>query len=253
MLNNMKKLTVWILLLAAVFNTSTANAATVRLAVATNFTDAMKQIAAAFEQDTGHKTKVSYGSSGKLYAQIQHGAPYDVFLSADTEKPDQLAHKQLAIISSRFIYAQGQLALWAPGATSNIQSMLKAGKFKHLAIANPKLAPYGIAAVETLKAMGIFTALKSKLVQGENLGQTYQYVHSANAQLGFIAYSQLIKTGHTHGNDFWIVENKWHSPIQQAAILLTQGKNNDAATAFMRYLTRKKAKAIIQSFGYTTP
>lgn len=248
----MKKLTAW-LLLAVVFNTATANAATVRLAVATNFTDAMKQIALAFEQDTEHTTKVSYASSGKLTAQIQHGAPYDVFLSADTEKPEQLALKQLAIPNSRFTYAQGQLVLWAPGATSNIQSMLKSAKFKHLAIANPKLAPYGIAAVETLKTMDVFTTIKPKLVQGENIGQTFQYIHSGNAQLGFIAYAQLIKTGHTKDNDYWIVEDKWHSPIQQTAVLLTRGKNNAAAIAFMRYLKSTKAKSIIQSFGYSTP
>lgn len=245
-----------IAMVAVALTTPIAKAATVKLAVATNFTDAMKQIATAFEQDTGHQSKVSYASSGKLFAQIQHGAPYDVFLSADTDKPVQLAQKQLAIGSSRFTYAQGQLVLWAPGlslVTSNIQSTLSEAKFAHFAIANAKLAPYGVAAMETLKTMGVYQTLKPKLVQGENIGQTYQYIHSRNAQMGFVAYAQLIKTGHHKGDDYWIVDNQWHAPIEQTAILLTQAKNSDAAKAFMRYLQSPKAKAIIKAFGYNTP
>lgn len=258
MTNKIRRLHHWLAsgLLLILLNSTSAHAELVKLAVATNFTDAMQQIAQAFEQATGHKTSIAYGSSGKLYAQIQHGAPFHLFLSADTDKPHQLAANKLAIPSSQFTYATGKLVLWAPGAAlvnTDIQSLLTKGDFSHLAIANDKLAPYGKAAIETLAAMGVDQALKQKLVKGENIGQTYQYIRSGNAQLGFVAYSQLMKDKQTQQHDYWVVDAGLHAPIQQDAILLNKGEHNKAAAAFMAYLTSDKVKAIIQSFGYGTP
>lgn len=252
------KINLWLTIHALFISIFAANACaeTVKIAVATNFTDAMKQIALAFEHDTGHQTKVSHASSGKLFAQILHGAPFDVFLSADAAKPAQLVTDQLAVNDSRFTYALGKLALWAPGHTLNhadARALLSSSQFSHLAIANTKLAPYGIAALQTLNTMDLYTVLQAKLVQGENIGHAYQYIASGNAELGFIAYSQLIKRRQAENTDHWIIPETMHSAIQQDAVLLTRGKNNAAAIAFMRYLKTKKAKAIITSFGYATP
>lgn len=253
------KKTYWLVVYAFVtclLSTHTC-AETIRLAVATNFADAMNQIAWCFEQETGHQTRISYGSSGKLYSQITHGAPYDVFLSADADKPTRLINNRFASREHSLTYAIGKLVLWSPKRVvnkANASRLLTNAQLTHIAIANAKLAPYGVAAIETLKTMGVYTTVKPKLVQGENIGQAYQYTASGNAAIGMIAYSQILKPGHQKiDTDFWVIPESMHAPIRQNAVLLNHAKNNAAAKIFMRYLGSEKAKTIIRSFGYTLP
>lgn len=229
-----------------------AMAAEVNVAVAANFTAPMKQIAAEFEKDTGHTAVLAFGSSGKFLAQIKNGAPFQLFLSADDEKPAQLVKDGLTVADSRFTYAIGTLVLWSakPGFVDPKGEVLSKGTFAKIAIANPKLAPYGSAAVEVLTKLGLLTALQPKFVQGENISQTYQFVSTANAELGFVALSQVMKNGKITTGSAWIVPGKQHSPIRQDAVLLATGKDNAAAKALMSYLKTEKAKSIIRSYGY---
>lgn len=229
-----------------------AMAAEVNVAVAANFTAPMKQIAAEFEKDTGHTAVLAFGSSGKFFAQIKNGAPFQLFLSADDEKPAQLVKDGLTVADSRFTYAIGTLVLWSakPGFVDPKGEVLSKGTFAKIAIANPKLAPYGSAAVEVLTKLGLLTALQPKFVQGENISQTYQFVSTANAELGFVALSQVMKNGKITTGSAWIVPGKQHSPIRQDAVLLATGKDNAAAKALMSYLKTEKAKTIIRSYGY---
>lgn len=230
----------------------TAAAAEVQVAVAANFTAPMQAIAAAFEQDTGHKARLAFGSSGKFYAQIRNGAPFQVLLSADDEIPARLEREGMAVAGTRFTYAIGRLALWSAqaGRVDARGDVLKQGGYAHLAIANPKLAPYGKAAIETLTRMGLLDGLRAKLVQGEDIAQTQQFVISGNAQLGFVALSQVMKDGRVRGGSAWIVPGKMYAPIRQDAVVLAAGKNNPAAAALMNYLKGDKARAIIKSYGY---
>ncbi|MDD2273092.1 MAG: molybdate ABC transporter substrate-binding protein [Desulfuromonadaceae bacterium] len=229
-----------------------AMAAEVNVAVAANFTAPMKQIAADFEKETGHKALLSFGGSGKFYAQIRNGAPFQLFLSADDEKPAQLIKDGLAVADSRFTYAVGTLVLWSaqPGLVDPKGEVLSKGSFNKIAIANPKLAPYGSAAVEVLTKQGILTTLKHKFVWGENIAQTFQFVSTGNAELGFVALSQVMKNGKITTGSAWVVPGKLHSPIRQDAVLLATGKDNTAAKALMSYLKTEKAKTIIRSYGY---
>lgn len=229
-----------------------AIAAEVNVAVAANFTAPMKQIAVEFEKDTGHTAVLAFGSSGKFLAQIKNGAPFQLFLSADDEKPAQLVKDGLTVADSRFTYAIGTLVLWSakPGFVDPKGEVLSKGTFAKIAIANPKLAPYGSAAVEVLTKLGLLTALQPKFVQGENISQTYQFVSTANAELGFVALSQVMKNGKITTGSAWIVPGKQHSPIRQDAVLLATGKDNAAAKALMSYLKTEKAKSIIRSYGY---
>ncbi|HEY4744572.1 MAG TPA: molybdate ABC transporter substrate-binding protein [Desulfuromonadaceae bacterium] len=229
-----------------------ALAAEVNVAVAANFTAPMKQIAADFEKSTGHKVVLSYGASGKFYSQIKNGAPFQLFLSADDEKPVQLEKDGLTVPGSRFTYAIGTLVLWS--AKQNYVDakgeVLSKGHFAKLAIANPKLAPYGQAAIETLTKLGLLAAVQPKFVQGENISQTHQFVATGNAELGFVALSQVMKDGKITGGSSWIVPARLHTPIRQDAVLLSNGKGNPAAEALAAYLKSDRVKALIRTYGY---
>ena len=230
-----------------------AFAGEVQVAVAANFTVPMQKIAAEFEKDTGHKAIVSAGATGKFYAQIQSGAPFEVLLSADYTTPAKLEKEGMAVPGSRFTYAIGKLVLWSakPVFVDDKGNVLKEGNFSHLALANPKTAPYGAAALEVLKNLGLLDTLSPKFVQGENIAQTLQFVATGNAELGFVALSQVQKDGELTGGSAWFVPSKLYKPIRQDAVILSKGKGNEAATALTDYLKGDKAKAIIKSFGYT--
>ena len=229
-----------------------SHAAEVSVAVAANFTAPMKAIAAEFAKDTGHQAKPSYGSSGKFYAQIKNGAPFQMLLSADDETPAKLVQEGMAVADSRTTYAIGTLVLWSaqPGYVDAKGEVLKKGQFNKIALANPKLAPYGKAAVEVLTGMGLLDTLAPKFVQGENIAQTWQFASTGNAELGFVALSQVMKEGKIASGSGWIVPAKLHTPIRQDAVILTNGKGNPAAEALLKYLKSEKAKAIIKSYGY---
>ena len=240
------------LLLAALAVSTTALADEVQVAVAANFTAPAKQIAADFEKDTGHKVALSFGATGKFYAQIKNGAPFEVLLSADDTTPAKLETEGAAVAGTRFTYATGRLVLWSikPGYVDDKGEVLAKGDFRHLSIANPKLAPYGAAAVEVLAAMKLIDLVQPKFVQAENIAQAYQFIASGNAELGFVALSQVFKDGRLGEGSAWIVPAKLHQPIRQEAVLLEMGRSKPAAEAWLRYLKSDKAKAVIKSFGY---
>ena len=241
----------WISSLLPALLAATAMADEVRVAVAANFAAPMEKIAAEFARDTGHKAVLSSGATGKFYAQIRNGAPFEVLLAADDETPARLERENLA--GSRFTYAIGRLALWSPkpGYVDPQGEVLKNSGFRHLAVANPKLAPYGRAAREVLEKMALWQPLQPRLVLGESIAQTWQFVASGNAELGFVALSQ-IKTGDGEPpGSFWIVPQTLHAPIRQDAALLAKGK--PAAEQLMKYLKSDKAKAIIRRYGYELP
>lgn len=229
-----------------------ARADEVLVAVAANFTAPMQKIAAEFEKDTGHRARPAFGASGKFYAQIRNGAPFQVLLSADDETPAKLEREGLTQPGSRFTYAIGKLALWSakPGFVDDKGEVLKIGRFNKLALANPKLAPYGSAAVEVLNGLGVLGAIQPRFVQGENIAQTWQFVGTGNAELGFVALSQVMKDGRISSGSAWIVPAHLHTPIRQDAVILTRGQGNAAAEALMKYLKGAKAKAIIKGYGY---
>jgi molybdate transport system substrate-binding protein len=224
----------------------------VNVAVAANFTAPMNVIAAEFAKDTGHHAKPAFGSTGKFYAQIKNGAPFQMLLSADDETPAKLEKEGLTVAGSRFTYAVGTLVLWSakPGFVDDKGVVLRKGGFNKLALANPKLAPYGKAAVEVLTGMGLLESLTPKFVRGENIAQTYQFAMTGNADLGFVALSQVMKDGKVSSGSAWIVPGKLHTPIRQDAVILASGKGNAAADALVKYLRTDKAKAIIRSYGY---
>jgi molybdate transport system substrate-binding protein len=227
-------------------------AAEVSVAVAANFTAPMQKIARDFERESGHKAVLSFGSTGSLYAQIKNGAPYQVFLSADDKAPQKAEEDGLSERGARFTYAIGKLVLWSKKADFGDKKgeILKSGRFERIAIANPKLAPYGAAAEEVIQRMGLTEALKGKLVQGENITQTHQFIATENAALGFIALSQVYADGMIKEGSAWIVPASMHAPIRQDAVLLKTGKGQPAAEALIQYLKGKQAQAIIRSFGY---
>ena len=231
---------------------SSAHADEVSVAVAANFTAPMQKIAALFEKDTGHKAVLSFGATGKFYAQINNGAPFGILLAADDTTPEKLAKEGKGVDTSRFTYAIGQLVLWSkqPNYVDDKGAVLKTGDYKHIAIANPKLAPYGLAAMETLGKLGLTEQVQAKTVLGENIGQTYQFAASGNAQLGFVALSQVMEDGKLREGSAWVVPEAMHQPIRQDAIVLNGAKDNAAAKALMDYLKGDKARAIIKSYGY---
>lgn len=237
----------FLLLLAA-----TARADEVQVAVAANFTAPMQKIAAEFEKDTGHRARLSFGGTGKFYAQIRNGAPFHVLLAADDETPSRLEKEALAQHGSRFTYAIGKLVLWSakPGYVDDKGDVLKKGDFIKLALANPKLAPYGSAAMEVLSKLGLLGALQPRFVQGENIAQTWQFVGTGNAELGFVALSQVMKEGRIFAGSAWVVPASLHTPIRQDAVILNGGRSNAAAGALMKYLKGDKARAIIKDYGY---
>ena len=240
-------------LLALVFMPALPSAAAeVSVAVAANFTAPMKQIAAAFERDTGHKAALAFGSTGKFYAQIAHGAPFQMLLAADDKTPARLVHDGLAVDSTRFTYAVGKLVLWSRqrGLVDDRGEVLSTGTFERLALADPKLAPYGAAAIETMTALGQLQRLQPRFVQGENIAQAYQFVATGNAPLGFVALSQVYADGRITQGSGWIVPAKLHAPIRQDAVILKTGADNPAAVALAAYLRSEKARTIIRAFGY---
>ncbi len=229
-----------------------ARAGEVQVAVAANFTAPMHAIAAQFERDTGHRARLAFGSTGKFYAQIRNGAPFEVLLAADDETPARLDKEGQAAPGTRFTYAIGKLVLWSvrAGYVDAKGEVLRTGDFRHLAIANPKTAPYGAAAVAVLKKLNLFDAVQARLVQGENIAQTHQFISTGNAQLGFVALSQVARDGRIASGSGWIVPASLHEPIRQDALVLARGRGNPAAQALLDYLKSAKARAIIQSFGY---
>ena len=230
----------------------TTQAGEVAVAVAANFSAPMQKIAKAFEQDTGHKAQLAFGATGKFYAQIKNGAPFAVFLAADDETPARLEKEGLAVAGTRFTYAVGRLALWSkqPNFVDDKGEILRSNRFEKLAIADPKLAPYGAAAMEVMQRMGVQAHLTSKLVQGDSIGQTYQFVSTENAQLGFVALSQISIDGRTTQGSTWVVPQSLHTPLKQDAVLLKAGKDNAAALALLKYLQSDAVKTIIRGYGY---
>ncbi|MGE4243992.1 molybdate ABC transporter substrate-binding protein [Ramlibacter sp.] len=230
----------------------TAHAGEVAVAVAANFTAPIRRIAQDFEADTGHKAVLAFGSTGAFHAQIRNGAPFHVLLAADDATPLTLEREGAAVAGSRFTYATGKLVLWSSRAAyvDDRGAVLRTGAWQRLAVANPKLAPYGAAAVETMEKLGVLSAARPKLVQGENIAQTYQFVASGNAELGFVALSQVIAQGRIAQGSGWIVPSHLHSPIRQDAVLLASGRDNPAAAALLAYLKGEKARAVIRGFGY---
>ncbi len=226
----------------------------VSVAVAANFTAPMQRIAAEFERETGHKLVLSYGSSGKFYAQIKNGAPFDVLLSADDEIPTRLVKENAAVAGSQFTYAIGKLVLWSakPAVVDDKGEVLKKGGFNYLALTNPKLAPYGAAGVEVMKALGVYDNLQPRIVSAENTTKTYQFISSGNALLGFVALSQVLRDGKIEGSS-WIVPAKLYTPIRQDVVILEKGKGKPAVLALVKYLKAEKSVAIIKSFGYELP
>jgi molybdate transport system substrate-binding protein len=229
-----------------------AQAGEVTVASAANFTAPLKAIIAEFEKDTGHKVTPSFGATGALYAQINNGAPFEVFFSADDTTPIKLEKAGGIVPGSRFTYAIGTLVLWSAkeGYLEGKEAVLKKGDFQKLAIANPKTAPYGAAAIEALTRLGLLDTLRPKFVQGENITQTHQFIATGNAELGFVALSQVYKEGKITGGSAWIVPANLHEAIRQDAVILVKGADNPAAKALVDYLKGPKAAAIIKSYGY---
>lgn len=238
--------------LASLIMLNSAWAGEVQVAVAANFTAPIQAIAQDFEKDTGHTLVAAYGATGQFYAQIKNGAPFEVFLAADDSTPAKLEQEKAIVPGSRFTYAIGTLALWSakPGYVDDKGEILKQNTFQHLAIANPKTAPYGLAATQVLDKLKLTEATQAKWVEGQNITQTYQFVSTGNAELGFVAVSQIYKDGKVQSGSAWIVPAQLHAPIRQDAVLLDKGKDNPAAKALVEYLKGPKAAAVIKSYGY---
>jgi len=228
-----------------------AQAAELSIAVAANFTDVTREIVPLFEKATGHQVKVSFGSTGKLFSQIEHGAPFELFLAADSRRPMRAEAQGLAVAGSRFTYARGKLALWSSTtkAFSDAEAYLRAGNFRRAAIANPKTAPYGLAAQQVMQVLGIWSSLKGKLVRGDSIAQTFQFVASGNAEVGFVALSQ-VRAWHNSEGTAWEIPQDYYAPIEQQAVLLTKGETNPAASAFLDFLKGDAARDVIAAYGY---
>lgn len=235
----------------AVMFPTAANAEQANIAVASNFINTMKTLINAFEKTSDHKIKASYGSSGKIYAQIKHGAPFQIFFSADTTKPFALYNEGFAI-NKPFTYALGALTLWSSNTDlKNLElKTLQSGAFNRLSLANPKIAPYGIAAIEVLEALKLVESTRKKWIQGENIAQTYQFVGTGNADLGFVALSQVIHQKTPNPPGYWHVPTNLYQPIRQDAVVLASGKNNVAVSDFLDFINSHQGQLITQSYGY---
>lgn len=234
-----------------------AQADTTLVAVASDFTKPMTEIAEAFEKTTGHSAKLSFGSSGKAFAQIQSGAPFEVYLSASEKYPLELEKSGHAVPDSHFVYAIGKLVLWSPkpGYVDEQGAILKTGTFKHIALADPSHAPYGVVAEEVMSHIGVVDKLRPLFVMGENISQTYQFVSTGNAELGFVGLAQVIdvNTGKIASGSGWVVPDNLHSPFNQTAALLTTGAENPAASALLNFLKSPAALSIIEKYGFGIP
>ena len=244
----------WGFMLLAVA-TGYASAGEAHVAVAANFAGSAKSLAAQFERTSGHKLLLSVGSTGKFYAQIKSGAPFDVFLSADDATPARLEKEALAVPTSRFTYAIGKLVLWSPksGRVEAGGAVLRTTTFKRIAIANPKLAPYGAASREVMEKLGAWSTLQDKLVLGENIAQTLQFVSTGNAELGFVALSQVQQGGKAPEGSYWLVPQTYYDPIRQDAVLLARANANPAARQFLDFLRTPSARELIRADGYDLP
>jgi molybdate transport system substrate-binding protein len=234
------------------FALGSVSAGEVQVAVAANFTAPIQALAKDFEKDTGHKLVAAYGATGQFYTQIKNGAPFEVFLSADDTTPAKLESEGDAVPGSRFTYATGTLVLWSAqdGYVDAKGEVLKTGQYKHLSIANPKTAPYGLAATQVLEKLGLTATVKPKLVEGQNITQALQFVSTGNAELGFVALSQVYKDGKITSGSAWIVPAQMHEPIKQDALILKKGESNPAAKELVDYLKGPKAAQVIKSYGY---
>lgn len=232
-----------------IFAGATARATDIQVAVAANFTAPAREIADAFAQATGHKAVLSFGASGQFYTQISQGAPFEVFLSADAERPQKAEQAGLAVAGTRFTYALGRLVLFSKtaGLVDDQGTVLKAGNFEKLAIADPAAAPYGVAAMQTMDKLGVAASLKPKLVTGQSIIQTYQFIATGAAELGFVALSQVVNET---GGSRWVVPRESHAAIEQQAVLLKRGESNEAAKAFLAFLKDPQALAVIRQYGY---
>ncbi|WP_341674811.1 molybdate ABC transporter substrate-binding protein [Niveibacterium sp. SC-1] len=229
-----------------------AQAAEVQVAVAANFAGPFEKIAADFAAETGHKAIASVGSTGKFYAQIKNGAPFEILLAADDETPRRLVGEGEGVAGSQFTYARGKLVLWSAkaGVVDENGAVLKRADIAHIAICDPKLAPYGLAAEEALKASKLYDTLKPKFVTAESITQAFQFVASGNAEVGFVALSQVAVPGKPQVGSWWLVPANLYSPLQQDAVLLRKGEGSAAAQALLQYLKGEKTKAVIRSYGY---
>jgi molybdate transport system substrate-binding protein len=241
--------------LAHAVNSGIAAADEAQMAVAANFSAPAKQLAAQFEKATGHRLALSSGSTGKFYAQISNGAPFDVLLAADSETPRRMEQEKLAVSGSRFTYALGKLVLWSPreGVVDDRGEVLRTGTFRRLSLANPRLAPYGAAAQEAMERLGAWATLQDRLVMGENIAQAFQFVATGNAELGFVAYSQVREPGKPLAGSFWLVPQSLYAPLRQDAVLLAHGASNAAAREFLAFLRSAPALELIRGYGYELP
>ena len=247
-----KKILKLILISGCLISVELSQAGEIRIAVASNFTNTIKTLSKHYEDKTGHKVILIFGATGKHYAQIKNGAPFDIFFAADSKRPKLLENEGLIFESQRFTYALGKLVLWSPkdNFTDSQAKVLEKGDFYHIALANPKLAPYGRAAYEVLKKNHLWELLKTKAVRGENIGQTFQFVKSGNAELGFVALAQIKHLNEDEKGSFWNIPESLYNPIKQQVVLLN---NNPIAKDFMTFIKTDTAREIIKSFGYGLP
>lgn len=240
-----------VLLISLIFYVAPVCAGEVLVAVASNFAQAAKHIAQRFEASSGHQVVLVFGATGKQYAQVQHGAPFDIFLAADSERPKLLEQQGKALPGSRFTYAVGKVVLWSPqtGVVDSQAQVLHGDGFRFVAVANPKLAPYGKAAEQVLRGRGLWVSLRGRMVRGENIAQTFQFVKSGNAELGFIAYSQIKHPGKAIEGSFWLPPQSLYDPIEQQAVLLT---DNPVARDFLLFVQSDEVLDLIRGFGYGT-
>jgi molybdate transport system substrate-binding protein len=245
-----------VLLTASVVNQSFAGE--VSVAVAANFTEAAREIATAFEKASGHHSRLSFGSTGQLYTQITNGAPFEVFLAADAARPEKAEQAGYAVNGSRFTYARGALVLWSPKPDlfDDGEAWLRRGEYGRIAIANPKTAPYGLAAQQVLQKLALWDRLAGELARGNSIAQTFQFVATGNADAGFVALSQVIANkaaGNGDAGSVWNIPADDYAPIEQQAVLLRSGENNPAAVSFIAFMKSTAARAIISGYGYTLP
>lgn len=237
----------------AAFSGPSVLAGEVTVAVASNFLSPFKQLVPVFQKQSGHAVRTVSGSTGKLYAQITHGAPFDVFLAADSERPRLLEENGQTVAGTRFTYARGKIVLWSADPrriTTDGKNVLRQQNFKHLALANPKTAPYGKAAVTALQRLDLWQSISPAVVQGENIGQTFHFVATGNAEVGFVALSQVLDPRWKDKGSRWIVPEHLYDAIDQDAVLLKRGQSQPAAKALLQFLKSEPARKMIQSYGY---